>query len=55
VKEIPGKHVSRGFSDLAAIASVNNAGSWNWPEREVRRHLVFVDPCRQPGPPIGFD
>jgi hypothetical protein len=40
---------------LAAITSVNNAGSWDWSEREVRRQLVFVDPCRQPGPRIGFE
>ncbi|MDE3160497.1 MAG: hypothetical protein KGM92_17160 [Acidobacteriota bacterium] len=28
---------------MAAITSVNNAGSWDWSEREVRRQLVFVD------------
>jgi hypothetical protein len=60
VKQTPGKpctgvNFSQGVSDLAAITSVNNAGSWDWSEREVRHHLVFMDPCRQRGPLIGSE
>ena len=50
-----GVNFSQGVSDLAAITSVNNAGSWDWSEREVRRHLVFMDRCRQRGPLIGSE